>query len=76
VIASAVSKRFWAMWESDVQRDSQHSRASIQANALKVLVACLFASASEKILLWGKLGFANIACAEDLRALRYLTLQY
>jgi hypothetical protein len=64
------------MWESDVQQDSQHSRTSIQANALKILVACLFANASEKILLWGKLGFANIACAEDLQALRNLTLQY
>jgi hypothetical protein len=49
---------------------------SIQANALKILVACLFANASEKILLWGKLGFANIACAEDLQALGPLTLQY
>jgi hypothetical protein len=76
VIASAVSKRFSAMWESDVQQDSQHSRVSTQANALKILVACLFANASEKILLWGKLGIANIACAEDLQGLRYLTLQY
>lgn len=76
MIAVALSKRFWEMRGHRAQPIPEHSQLSNQANVLKILNPCVFASTTEKILLWGKLGFNKLALLEHLQALRSGPLQY